>query len=303
MLYLDNAATTPMSLPVCKAMWQYMINDYGNPSSIYECGRNNKRAVEEARANIAGLIGTEADNIYFTSGGTESDNWALEAAVAGKHSGTIIVSGIEHPAILNKCRDLEKRGYNIEYLRCTSDGIIDIEDLRRKIKDDTLLISVMLVNNEIGTIQPLMQVSAVASEYGIPVHTDAVAAFGHIDIDVHKLGVSMLSVSAHKICGPKGVGFLYTDRELEPLIYGGGQEKNMRSGTENVAGIIGLATAADIAVNTLHYRMEKEWNIQRYMAERIVNEIPYTSINGNMTGRVSGNINTVSYTHLTLPTN
>lgn len=186
---------------------------------------------------------------------------------------------------------LEKRGYNIEYLRCTSDGIIDIEDLRRKIKDDTLLISVMLVNNEIGTIQPLMQVSAVASEYGIPVHTDAVAAFGHIDIDVHKLGVSMLSVSAHKICGPKGVGFLYTDRELEPLIYGGGQEKNMRSGTENVAGIIGLATAADIAVNTLHYRMEKEWNIQRYMAERIVNEIPYTSINGNMTGRVSGNIN------------
>ena len=291
MLYLDNAATTPMSLPVCKAMWQYMINDYGNPSSIYECGRNNKRAVEEARANIAGLIGTEADNIYFTSGGTESDNWALEAAVAGKHGGTIIVSGIEHPAILNKCRDLEKRGYNIEYLRCTSDGIIDIEDLRRKIKDDALLISVMLVNNEIGTIQPLMQVSAVASEYGIPVHTDAVAAFGHIDIDVHKLGVSMLSVSAHKICGPKGVGFLYTDRELEPLIYGGGQEKNMRSGTENVAGIIGLATAADIAVNTLHYRMEKEWNIQRYMAERIVNEIPYTSINGNMTGRVSGNIN------------
>ena len=291
MLYLDNAATTPMSLPVCKAMWQYMINDYGNPSSIYECGRNNKRAVEEARANIAGLIGTEADNIYFTSGGTESDNWALEAAVAGKHGGTIIVSGIEHPAILNKCRDLEKRGYNIEYLRCTSDDIIDIEDLRRKIKDDTLLISVMLVNNEIGTIQPLMQVSAVASEYGIPVHTDAVAAFGHIDIDVHKLGVSMLSVSAHKICGPKGVGFLYTDRELEPLIYGGGQEKNMRSGTENVAGIIGLATAADIAVNTLHYRMEKEWNIQRYMAERIVNEIPYTSINGNMTGRVSGNIN------------
>ena len=268
MLYLDNAATTPMSLPVCKAMWQYMINDYGNPSSIYECGRNNKRAVEEARANIAGLIGTEADNIYFTSGGTESDNWALEAAVAGKHSGTIIVSGIEHPAILNKCRDLEKRGYNIEYLRCTSDGIIDIEDLRRKIKDDTLLISVMLVNNEIGTIQPLMQVSAVASEYGIPVHTDAVAAFGHIDIDVHKLGVSMLSVSAHKICGPKGVGFLYTDRELEPLIYGGGQEKNMRSGTENVPGIAGLGVAAKEMYTDHSAKMEYLTGLKDYLIDR-----------------------------------
>ena len=268
MLYLDNAATTPMSLPVCKAMWQYMINDYGNPSSIYECGRNNKRAVEEARANIAGLIGTEADNIYFTSGGTESDNWALEAAVAGKHSGTIIVSEIEHPAILNKCRDLEKRGYNIEYLRCTSDGIIDIEDLRRKIKDDTLLISVMLVNNEIGTIQPLMQVSAVASEYGIPVHTDAVAAFGHIDIDVHKLGVSMLSVSAHKICGPKGVGFLYTDRELEPLIYGGGQEKNMRSGTENVPGIAGLGVAAKEMYTDHSAKMEYLTGLKDYLIDR-----------------------------------
>ena len=268
MLYLDNAATTPMSLPVCKAMWQYMINDYGNPSSIYECGRNNKRAVEEARANIAGLIGTEADNIYFTSGGTESDNWALEAAVAGKHGGTIIVSGIEHPAILNKCRDLEKRGYNIEYLRCTSDGIIDIEDLRRKIKDDTLLISVMLVNNEIGTIQPLMQVSAVASEYGIPVHTDAVAAFGHIDIDVHKLGVSMLSVSAHKICGPKGVGFLYTDRELEPLIYGGGQEKNMRSGTENVPGIAGLGVAAKEMYTDHSAKMEYLTGLKDYLIDK-----------------------------------
>ena len=291
MLYLDNAATTPMSLPVCKAMWQYMINDYGNPSSIFECGRNNKRAVEEARANIAGLIGTEADNIYFTSGGTESDNWALEAAVAGKHGGTIIVSGIEHPAILNKCRDLEKRGYNIEYLRCTSDGIIDIEDLRRKIKDDTLLISVMLVNNEIGTIQPLMQGSAVASEYGIPVHTDAVAAFGHIDIDVHKLGVSMLSVSAHKICGPKGVGFLYTDRELEPLIYGGGQEKNMRSGTENVAGIVGLGKAIEIATYNIDRYNKKLLALRQYCISRLIENIKDIKINGDLTNRLPGNIN------------
>ena len=292
MLYLDNAATTPMSLPVCKAMWQYMINDYGNPSSIYECGRNNKRAVEEARANIAGLIGTEADNIYFTSGGTESDNWALEAAVAGKHSGTIIVSGIEHPAILNKCRDLEKRGYNIEYLRCTSDGIIDIEDLRRKIKDDTLLISVMLVNNEIGTIQPLMQVSAVASEYGIPVHTDAVAAFGHIDVDVKKLGEDFLNVSGHKICGPKGVGFLYVrGGKPERFMHGGGQENGLRAGTENVAGIAGLATAARIAYETLSDRARQEKKISDYMIKRILREIPYSRINGSRESRVTGNMN------------
>ena len=292
MIYLDNAATTPMSLPVCKAMWQYMINDYGNPSSIYECGRNNKRAVEEARANIAGLIGTEADNIYFTSGGTESDNWALEAAVAGKHGGTIIVSGIEHPAILNKCRDLEKRGYNIEYLRCTSDGIIDIEDLRRKIKDDTLLISVMLVNNEIGTIQPLMQVSAVASEYGIPVHTDAVAAFGHIDVDVKKLGVDFLNVSGHKICGPKGVGFLYVrGGKPERFMHGGGQENGLRAGTENVAGIAGLATAARIAYETLSDRARQEKKISDYMIKRILREIPYSRINGSRESRVTGNMN------------
>ena len=292
MLYLDNAATTPMSLPVCKAMWQYMINDYGNPSSIYECGRNNKRAVEEARANIAGLIGTEADNIYFTSGGTESDNWALEAAVAGKHGGTIIVSGIEHPAILNKCRDLEKRGYNIEYLRCTSDGIIDIEDLRRKIKDDTLLISVMLVNNEIGTIQPLMQVSAVASEYGIPVHTDAVAAFGHIDVDVKKLGVDFLNVSGHKICGAKGVGFLYVrGGKPERFMHGGGQENGLRAGTENVAGIAGLATAARIAYETLFDRARQEKKISDYMIKRILREIPYSRLNGSRESRVTGNMN------------
>ena len=292
MLYLDNAATTPMSLPVCKAMWQYMINDYGNPSSIYECGRNNKRAVEEARANIAGLIGTEADNIYFTSGGTESDNWALEAAVAGKHSGTIIVSEIEHPAILNICRDLEKRGYNIEYLRCTSDGIIDIEDLRRKIKDDTLLISVMLVNNEIGTIQPLMQVSAVASEYGIPVHTDAVAAFGHIDVDVKKLGVDFLNVSGHKICGPKGVGFLYVrGGKPERFMHGGGQENGLRAGTENVAGIAGLATAARIAYETLSDRARQEKKISDYMIKRILREIPYSRLNGSREIRVTGNMN------------
>ena len=291
MIYMDNAATTAVRKEVAEAMLPYLLGDYGNPSGVYRLSEKAKNVVEESRDIIADIINADRNEIFFTSGGTEGDNWAVKAESLKRKQGHIIVSSIEHHAVTESALWLKNYGIDVTFAPVDEQGIVKLEQLEKMIRNDTFLVSVMLANNEIGTIQPIENVCEIAHEYGAKVHSEAVAAFGHIDIDVHKLGVSMLSVSAHKICGPKGVGFLYTDRELEPLIYGGGQEKNMRSGTENVAGIIGLATAADIAVNTLHYRMEKEWNIQRYMAERIVNEIPYTSINGNMTGRVSGNIN------------
>ena len=305
MLYLDNAATTPLLPEVRDVMMNYMMDNYGNPSSIYKIGRMNKIAIEKARKMVAETIGARTDDIFFTSGGTESDNWVLESAVEAedkicknqtynRHKGKahIIVSSIEHPAIINKCEQLKKRGYDIDYIRVYPNGIINLNDLVSKIRNDTKLISVMLVNNEIGTIQPVKSVCNIAAEYGIPVHTDAVAAYGHIPVNVNELGVDYLSVSAHKIGGAKGVGFLYAkDGNIKPYICGGGQEKGRRSGTENVAGIMGLATAAEAACKNLNMRIQAENRTKAYITNRILREIKDSALNGDNINRISGNMN------------
>lgn len=295
MLYLDNAATTPLLPEVRKVMMNYMVDNFGNPSSIYKIGRMNKIAVEEARKSIAETIGACTDDIFFTSGGTESDNWVLESAAesaTGSDSAHIIVSAIEHPAVINKCIQLKKRGCDVDYIKTDKNGIINTEDLISKIRDDTKLISVMLVNNEIGTIQPVKNVCNIAAEYAIPVHTDAVAAYGHIPVNVKELGVDYLSVSAHKIGGAKGTGFLYAKAaNINPYICGGGQEKGKRSGTENVAGIMGLAKAAEIAQEKLDSRIEEENITKNYITNRILREIKGSSLNGDYKKRISGNMN------------
>ena len=303
MLYLDNAATTPVLPEVRDVMLNYIADNYGNPSSIYKIGRMNKIALEEARKIVAETIGSASDEVFFTSGGTESDNWVLESALTGSQvhdttggssgkKGHIIVSSIEHPAIMNKCRQLEKRGYKVTYVKVHPNGIINMNDLVSHIQCDTRLISVMLVNNEIGTIQPVKGVCNIAAEYGIPVHTDAVAAYGHIPVNVNELGVDYLSVSAHKIGGAKGVGFLYArSGNISPLICGGGQERGMRSGTENVAGIIGLATAARISQNRLKQRIQEEMSTRNYITNRILREVKGSALNGDYKDRISGNMN------------
>ena len=303
MLYLDNAATTPVLPEVRDVMLNYIADNYGNPSSIYKIGRMNKIALEEARKIVAETIGAASDEVFFTSGGTESDNWVLESALTGSQvhdttggssgkKGHIIVSSIEHPAIMNKCRQLEKRGYKVTYVKVHPNGIINMNDLVSHIQCDTRLISVMLVNNEIGTIQPVKGVCNIAAEYGIPVHTDAVAAYGHIPVNVNELGVDYMSVSAHKIGGAKGVGFLYArSGNISPLICGGGQERGMRSGTENVAGIIGLATAARISQNRLKQRIQEEMSTRNYITNRILREVKGSALNGDYKYRISGNMN------------
>ena len=294
-IYFDHSATTAVKREVLNEMIPYFNLEYGNPSSLYYIGREAKRAIECARRKVARAINCCEEEVYFTSCGSESDNLAIKGfAYANRCRGNhIITSKIEHPAVLNTCKNLEHKGFRVTYINVDENGFVDINQLKRNICNDTILISIMMANNELGTIQNIKEIGKIAHRNNIVFHTDAVQAVGNIKIDVQSMNVDMLSMSAHKFYGPKGVGALYVRKGInfERIQDGGHQEKNKRSGTENVAGIIGLATAADIAVNTLHYRMEKEWNIQRYMAERIVNEIPYTSINGNMTGRVSGNIN------------
>lgn len=291
MLYLDNAATTPLLPEVREVMMNYMVDNFGNPSSIYKIGRMNKIVVEEARTSIAETIGACPDDIFFTSGGTESDNWVLESA-AESGSAHIIVSAIEHPAVINKCIQLKKRGCDVDYIKADKTGIINTSDLISKIRDDTKLISVMLVNNEIGTIQPVKNVCNIAAEYGIPVHTDAVAAYGHIHVNVKELGVDYLSVSAHKIGGAKGTGFLYAKAaNINPYICGGGQEKGKRSGTENVSGIMGLAKAAEIAHEKLDSTIKEQNITKNYITNRILREIKGSSLNGDCKNRISGNMN------------
>lgn len=295
MIYLDNAATTRTAPEVVEAMLPYFSENYGNPSAIYSIGSAAKKAVNRARRTIAEAIGAGQEEIYFTAGGSEADNWALKAvaegyADRGRH---IITTGIEHHAVLHTCEFLEKKGYEVTYLGVDGDGRIDLEELRAAIRPDTILISVMFANNEVGTIEPVREIGAIARERGILFHTDAVQAFGQIPIDVRELGVDLLSASAHKLKGPKGVGFLYirSGLKLSSLIHGGAQERSRRAGTENVPAIVGFGRAVELAIESMEARAERERELRDYLTERIEKEIPYCRLNGHRTLRLPGNVN------------
>lgn len=295
MIYLDNAATTKTAPEVVEAMLPYFTENYGNPSTIYSLGSGAKKAVNQARRTIAAAIGAKQEEIYFTAGGSESDNWALKCAAEayetkGKH---IITTKIEHHAILHTCEYLEKKGFEVTYLGVDKDGLVDLEELKAAVRPDTILISVMFANNEIGTIEPIAEIGAIAREHGILFHTDAVQAFGQMPINVDELNVDMLSASGHKLNGPKGVGFLYirSGLKLRSLIHGGAQERNRRAGTENVPGIVGLEAATTRALRIMEEKTAKETELRNYLIERIEKEIPYCRLNGHRTKRLPGNVN------------
>ncbi len=294
-IYLDNAATTKTRPEVVEAMLPYFTELYGNPSSIYEFSTPVKQAVADARATIARSIGANDNEIYFTGGGSESDNWALkETAEAyqdkGKH---IITSKIEHHAILHTCEYLEKHGFEVTYLDVDEFGTVKLEELKKAIRPDTILISIMFANNEIGTIQPIKEIGAIAKEHGILFHTDAVQAYGHVPINVDDLGIDMMSASGHKVNGPKGIGFLYIRKgvKIRSFIHGGAQERKRRAGTENVPGIVGFGKAAEIAMKTMEQRAEHESGLRDYLIERVMAEVPYTRVNGHRTMRLPNNVN------------
>ncbi len=294
-IYLDNAATTQVYPEVLETMLPYFTEYYGNPSAIYSFAGEAKRAVDEARKNVAELINARTDDIYFTGGGSESDNWALKAtaeayASRGKH---IITSTIEHHAILHTCEYLEKKGYEITYVNVDENGTIRMDELKAAIRPDTILISVMSANNEIGTIQPIAEIGKLAHEHDILFHTDAVQAFGHIPLDVEAMNIDMLSASGHKINGPKGIGVMYIRKGVKILsfIHGGAQERKRRAGTHNVPGIVGIGKAAEIAKNTMQERSAKEISLRDHLIERVLNEIPYVRLNGDRTNRLPNNAN------------
>lgn len=295
LIYMDNAATTPVKPAVLKAMLPYFTEKFGNPSSIYSISSENKKAITNAREVIAGTLNTAPENIYFTAGGSESDNWALKATAdayesKGKH---IITTGIEHHAILHTCEYLEKRGFEVTYLNVDENGMVKMEELRAAIRPDTILISVMFANNEIGTIQPIAEIGKLAHEHGILFHTDAVQTYTQIPIDVEEMNIDMLSASGHKINGPKGIGFLYIRKgvKIRSFVHGGAQERHRRAGTENVPGIVGLAKAAELAVANMKERTGAERKVRDHLISRIENEIPYVKLNGDRTRRLPNNIN------------
>ena len=295
-IYLDHAATTATRPEVLEAMLPYFTENYGNPSSIYELGSKNKQIVTESREIIGKALGTDAQNIYFTTGGSEADNWALVAtAEAFKNKGNhIITSKIEHHAILHTCEYLEKeRGFEVTYVDVDEHGILKLDELKKAIRPTTILITVMFANNEIGTIQPVKEIGAIAHEHGILFHTDAVQAFGQIPIDVDAMNIDMLSGSGHKLNGPKGIGFLYIRKgvKIRSFIHGGAQERKRRAGTENVPGIVGLGKAVEIAVRTMDERIKKETELRDYLIGRILKEIPYTRLNGDSEKRLPNNAN------------
>ncbi len=295
MIYLDNAATTKTAPEVVEAMLPYFGEAYGNPSAIYSLGSAGKKAVNEARRAIASVINARQEEIYFTAGGTEADNWALKAAAEsyrekGRH---IITTKLEHHAVLHTCRYLEKKGYEVTYLDVDADGLVDVDVLKAAIRPDTILISVMFANNEIGTIEPVGEIGAIARERGILFHTDAVQAFGQVPVDVEELNVDMLSASAHKVNGPKGVGMLYirTGLKLRSFIHGGAQERNRRAGTENVPGIVGFGAAAARAMRLMEDKGKKERELRDYLIQNIEKQVPYCRLNGHRERRLPGNVN------------
>lgn len=293
--YFDNAATTKLDEKVLKEMLPYLIQNYGNASSLYKLGRHSRKAVEISREKVASALNANKNEIYFTSGGSESDNTALFGIASaysskGKH---IITSQIEHPAILETCKQLEKEGYEITYLPVDDNGAVSIEELKKAIKPSTILISIMFANNEIGTIQPIKEISTIAHSHGIIFHTDAVQAVGNVKIDVKELEIDALSLSGHKFYGPKGIGALYVSENIKfnKFINGGHQEKNMRAGTENVAGIVGLGEAINLADKNLEKHQSKMTNLRNYFFEGILKNFKDVKINGDLSNRLPGNAN------------
>lgn len=295
LIYLDNAATTKTAPEVVEAMLPYFTEHFGNPSSVYSFASKNKEAISKQRDIIADALGAKANEIYFTAGGSESDNWALKAtAEAYKAKGNhIITTKIEHHAILHTAEYLEKNGFEVTYLNVDEDGVVKLDELKAAIKPTTILISVMFANNEIGTIQPVKEIGEIAKEHGILFHTDAVQAFGQVPINVDEYHIDMLSASGHKLNGPKGIGFLYIRKgvKVRSFVHGGGQERKRRAGTENVPGIIGLGTAVARAVRTMEERTLREKELRDYMIERVLAEIPYTKLNGHRSSRLPNNTN------------
>ena len=294
-VYLDNAATTSTKKEVVDAMYPFFTESFGNPSSVYDFAAKNKKAVNDSRQTIADALHADVRDIYFTAGGSESDNWALIATAEayenkGKH---IITSKIEHHAILHTCDYLESRGFEITYIDVDENGILKLDELKKAIRPDTILISVMFANNEIGTIQPIKEIGEIAKEHDILFHTDAVQAFVQIPINVDELHIDMLSASGHKLHGPKGIGFLYIRKglKLRSFIHGGAQERKRRAGTENVPGIVGLGKAVSIAVETMDERIKHETEVRDYMIEKIKKTIPYCRLNGDRTKRLPNNVN------------
>lgn len=295
MIYLDNAATTAVKPEVLEAMMPYFTDNYSNPSSVYGFAQKSHSVVDKARDMIAGLIQAKGREIYFTGGGSESDNWAIKAVAdayssKGKH---IITSKIEHHAILHTCEFLEKHGFEVTYLDVDEDGIVAPESLAAAIRPDTILVSIMFANNEIGTIEPIKELGEVAHRAGVLFHTDAVQAFGHVPIDVNEMNIDMLSASGHKFYGPKGVGFLYVSDKVKfgALIHGGAQERGRRAGTINVPGVVGMAEAARLAHEDMDAVMKQEVKVRDYLIERIEKEIPYVRLNGHRTKRLPNNVN------------
>lgn len=295
MIYLDNAATTKVAPEVFEAMKPYLLEEYGNPSSAYAFSGRIAGKVTEARNKIAGVIGAKEREIFFTAGGSESDNWAIKGvADALKDKGNhIITSAIEHHAVLHTCEFLEKRGYEVTYLPVDENGLVDPKELEAAIRPSTILITIMFANNEIGTIEPIAEIGRIAHEHGIYFHTDAVQAFGHVPIDVNEMNIDMLSASGHKINGPKGVGFLYirSGTKITNLIHGGAQEYGRRAGTTNAAGIIGFARAAELAVSGMEETIAYESGLRDRLIGRILKEIPYSRVNGDLKKRLSNNVN------------
>ena len=297
MIYLDHAATTPVKREVVEAMLPYFTENFANASGSYQAARQARRAMDAARTQVASAIGAKRSEIYMTSGGSEADNWALFGAVRASSKRRIVTTAIEHHAILEACVALGKMGFDVVYAPVDTDGCVDPDEIRRLMTDDTVLVSVMLANNEVGTIQPVAQIAKIAHEFGALMHTDAVQAVGHIPVDVQALGVDLLSMSAHKFGGPKGVGALYVRSgvKLGNLIYGGAQEKGMRAGTENLPGIVAMGKAIELAGASLEKTSEFVCELRNCLEARLVSELPFIRVNGCREHRLPGHL------HISIP--